>query len=183
MKQYYKEVNGERIWFKNILIVGDSQIINPTEEQILEAGYVEYVYKKPELTEEQKLTMALNDAVQKINDWDNSRAVNNCVIIYQEQELPYWANKAERNDLKAAIKDYINAGRENYRLDLRDLGIAVTIPCEALLNMLSALEVYAIECYNKTTDHIFAVNALTTIEEIEAYDYTIGYPKNLTFNL
>lgn len=183
MKQYYKEIDGKRIWFRNILFVGDRQIINPTEEQILEAGYVEYVYKEPELTEEQKLTNAINSVIQKINEWDSSSAVNNCVIIYQEQELPYWASKAERNDLKAAIKDYINAGKENYRLDLRDLGIAVSIPCETLLNMLSALEVYAIDCYNKTTDHIFAVRALTSIEEIELYDYTVGYPETLTFPL
>jgi hypothetical protein len=32
--------------------------------------------------------------------------------------------------------------------------------------MLSALEVYAIDCYNKTTDHIYNVNALTTVEEL-----------------
>jgi hypothetical protein len=49
--------------------------------------------------------------------------------------------------------------------------------------MLSALEVYAIDCYNKTTDHIFNVNNLTTIEEIENYDYRLGYPEKLIFEL
>ena len=49
--------------------------------------------------------------------------------------------------------------------------------------MLSALEVYAIDCYNKTTDHIFAVNDLNSIEEIERYDYHNGYPEKLSFDL
>jgi hypothetical protein len=49
--------------------------------------------------------------------------------------------------------------------------------------MLSALEVYAVDCYNVTTDHIYAIQSLTTIEEIEAYDYTVGYPEKLTFEL
>jgi hypothetical protein len=49
--------------------------------------------------------------------------------------------------------------------------------------MLSALEVYAVDCYNKTTDHQYAINALGTIEEIEAYDFTIGYPEKLIFNI
>ena len=74
-------------------------------------------------------------------------------------------------------------GRETYRLDLREVGVSVDINCEKLLSMLSALEVYAIDCYNKTTDHIYAVNNLTTVEEIEAYDYRVGYPEKLTFTL
>jgi hypothetical protein len=74
-------------------------------------------------------------------------------------------------------------GRNEYRLDLRELGIHVSINCEQLLHMLSALEVYAIDCYNKTTDHIYNVNNLTTIEEIRAYDYRVGYPEKLEFIL
>jgi hypothetical protein len=77
----------------------------------------------------------------------------------------------------------MSLGRETYRLDLREVGVSVDIVCEKLLQMLSALEVYAIDCYNKTTDHIYAVNALTTVEEIEAYDYKVGYPEKLTFEL
>ena len=49
--------------------------------------------------------------------------------------------------------------------------------------MLAALEVYAVDCYNKTTDHIFTVNALETLEEVEAYNYMVDYPEVLTFNL
>lgn len=181
MKQYYKEIDGEKIWFNDILILGETQIINPTEEQVLAAGYVEY--KEPELTEEQKLTNAINSVIQKINDWDNSNAVNNCIIIYQGQELSYWASKAERNDLKAALNDCLNMGKDVYRLDLRDLKISIIIDCKELLNILSSLEIYAIECYNKTTDHIFAVQQLTDIETIKNYNYKLGYPEILTFNI
>ena len=183
MKQYYKEINGKKVWFRGILITNEKQIINPTEEQILAAGYIEYTHKEIELTEEQKLTNAINIVMQEIYTWDNSNAVNSCKIIYKEQEIPYWASKSERNNLKAAVKDYLKMGKETYRLDLRNLNISVTIPCEDLLNMLSALEVYAIDCYNKTTDHIYAVNSLTTVEEVESYDYTIGYPEILIFKL
>ena len=47
--------------------------------------------------------------------------------------------------------------------------------------MLNVLEMYALECYNVTQSHIAAVKALDTIEEIESYDYTVGYPKKLSF--
>jgi len=49
--------------------------------------------------------------------------------------------------------------------------------------MLARLEVYAAECYNKTTDHTFAINQLTTVEEIKEYDYMADYPEKLTFDL
>ena len=41
--RYYKEINGKRVFFNGILNVGNKQIINPTEEQILADGWQEYV--------------------------------------------------------------------------------------------------------------------------------------------
>lgn len=41
--RYYKEINGKRVFFNRILNVGNKQIINPTEEQILADGWQEYV--------------------------------------------------------------------------------------------------------------------------------------------
>ena len=49
--------------------------------------------------------------------------------------------------------------------------------------MLAALELYALASYNATQEHIAAVKALATKEEVEAYDYTSGYPDKLVFNL
>jgi len=48
--------------------------------------------------------------------------------------------------------------------------------------MLIALEVYAGDALNVTESHKAAVNALTTIEEIDSYDYMTGYPEKLVFN-
>lgn len=41
--RYYKEINGKRVFFNGILQVGNKQIINPTEEQILADGWQEYI--------------------------------------------------------------------------------------------------------------------------------------------
>lgn len=49
--------------------------------------------------------------------------------------------------------------------------------------MLQQLEVYAVQCYNKTTDHIYNVQSLTDKSSIETYEYTTGYPEKLTFNI
>ena len=184
MKRYYKLENGIKKWFSGVLKYDGRQIINPSEEQLLAAGYVEYVPPTPEEpTEEELLEEAKSRKLVELNDYDNSSAVNDCIIVYQGEEIHYWANKTERNDLKNAVRDCIAMGRTEYRLDLRDKGISITLPCELLLQMMAALEVYAIDCYNKTTDHEFAINALITLEEVEAYDFKVGYPEKLRFEV
>ena len=67
-----------------------------------------------------------------------------------------------------------NHGKKTVDLD-------VELPISDALAMLNALEMYALDCYNVTQSHIAAVKALDTIEEIESYDYTVGYPKKLSF--
>lgn len=37
--------------------------------------------------------------------------------------------------------------------------------------------------YNVTEEHKAAVNTLTTIEEVDAYDYKTGYPEKLSFEV
>ena len=51
--RYYKEINEKKVFFNGILIVGNKQIINPTEEQILADGWEVYV---PEPVEPYKPT-------------------------------------------------------------------------------------------------------------------------------
>jgi hypothetical protein len=41
--RYYKEINGNKVFFSGILEVGDKQIINPTREQIIANGWEEYI--------------------------------------------------------------------------------------------------------------------------------------------
>lgn len=187
MKQYKKEINGKTVikTRKNIVIRKDGRVTyNPTEEMVLADGWVEYVAPEPQpIPEEVLIKRAKSRKIDEINDYDSSKEVNICYIKTPLDTIAYWANKAERSSLKSAVQDYMALGRETYRLDLREVGVSVDIVCEKLLQMLSALEVYAIDCYNKTTDHIYAVNALTTVEEIEAYDYKVGYPEKLTFEL
>jgi hypothetical protein len=187
MKRYEKIIDGKTVikTQKEIVIRKDGRVTyNPTEEMVLADGWVEYVAPEPQpIPEEVLIKRAKSRKVDEINEYDSSKEVNICYIKTSLDTIPYWANKTERSSLKSAIQDCIAMGRETYRLDLREVGVSVDINCEKLLSMLSALEVYAIDCYNKTTDHIYAVNNLTTVEEIEAYDYRVGYPEKLTFTL
>ena len=162
-----------------------SNVYNPTHEMLLEHGWVEYVPTTPnvEFTERQLYRRTMARKLRDLEKYDNSYEVNDCIIMYQGQELHYWASKDERNDLKNAVRDCISIGRTEYRLDLRDKGISILLNCELLLRMMAALEVYAIDCFNKTTDHEYAIKALQTVEDVEAYDFTTGYPQKLRFEV
>lgn len=182
MKQYIKD--NKILPLEKIVIIQDGmQTFNPTEEMLFENGWEIYKPIEVELTEEQKLKYKKEQILLDIEYYDNSESVNQCIIKQGENEFYYWADKSERSILKTAIQDCLTMGIETYRLDLRELGVSFEIACENMLQMLAALEVYAIQCYNKTTDHIFAINNLNTIEEVENYDYTVGYPDKLIFEI
>lgn len=48
MKQYYKLIDGNTVFYKDPLIVQGMQIYNPSEELILAAGWMEYTPPEPE---------------------------------------------------------------------------------------------------------------------------------------
>ena len=188
MKQYIKEIDGKRvIRTQNRIVIhkDGKQIINPKEEMLFADGWVEYKVPTPKApTEEELLERAKQRKLNELRAYDESSEVNDCIIVYQGQELHYWANKTERDALKGALRDCIAMGREFYRLDLRDKGVSLTIRCELLLQMMAVLEVYAIDSFNKTTDHEFAINACTTEVEVDAYEFRgVGYPPIPRFEL
>lgn len=131
-----------------------------------------------------ELAAAKEKKILEIYEYDNSQAVNNCYISYGGAQIPYWADKYERNCLKNSLRDCIAKGITTYRLDLRDAGVSVEVDCEKLLDFLADLEVYAIQCFNRTSDHVFAVRAIsTTADEVDAYEVSNGYPDNPIYEL
>ena len=95
MKQYYKMIDGEMVFFKNPLIVGDMQIINPSEEILLAAGWLEYIPPEPEPVDTTKYEPYTDEVVAKIKNLMQS------VVVDQTDEealenielFPTWQSK------------------------------------------------------------------------------------------
>lgn len=66
MKQYYKIIDGKTVFFTNPLVVGEMQIINPSEEILLEAGWLEYIPPEPEPVDTTKYEPYTDEVVAKI---------------------------------------------------------------------------------------------------------------------
>ena len=172
MKRYIKD--GQIKTRNQIVIRKDGMnTYNPTEEMLLADGWVEYLM--PEPTAEELLERAKLKKVAAIKAHDTSSAVNS--FFYGNVE--FWLDRDTRVSVRSTAEIMKEMGRETMTLWLGDVNVTLS-PAE-VLQMLAVLEVYALECYNTTAEHISTVNALATIEDVEAYDYRTGYPEIVRF--
>lgn len=112
----------------------------------------------------------------KIDVYDKSENVNSFILDGQNM----WLDKSTRVGLMNSTNIEKEARHENTTLWFG--GQSYTIPCETAIQMLSSLELYALNCYNVTAQHKSSVEAMKTVEELESYDYTEGYPEKLVFS-
>ena len=115
------------------------------------------------------------EAIEQITEYDQSEDVNSFTL----QGKQMWLPKETRVGLVNSITIEKNAGKKTTVLWFG--GEKYELPVDTALQMLSALELYALECYNVTAAHKAAVNVLESVEDVVAYDYTQGYPEKLNF--
>lgn len=123
------------------------------------------------------LSDAIAGKVAEINAYDTSTAVNGFKLNGNE----FWLDKATRVGLMNSTEITKAAGQETTDLWMDD--VKLTIPCDTVIKLLSAIELYALECFNITARHKAEVRKLKTVEEVEKYDIEEGYPKQLEINL
>lgn len=179
MKKYEKTIDGRvvRLSAKNIVIKnGGFVTTNPTHEQIIADGWTEYIAPpKPEPTAEELLARAKEAKKAEIEEYDTSPEVNRFYI----SDTPMWLDKETRTGLKLRFEAEIAMGKTDTTLWAD--GVQYPLSLETAIQMLYALEVYASMCYDQTQAHLAAIDAMTTVEEVEAYDHTSGYPEKLKF--
>jgi hypothetical protein len=133
------------------------------------------------LTDEDKLTFAKEMLAREIAVFDDKPKGE--VNVFYLGQLPMWFTYDRRMAIKNGVESSQTMGRTNYTIYDDDTGLSVSVSCETALQILAALEVYALDCLSTTNKHKAAVKALATVDEVAAYDYKSGYPDKLTFTL
>jgi hypothetical protein len=123
-----------------------------------------------------KLEQAKSEKIAEITAYDKSSAVNSFLLNDKKRWLDI--------DLRRSLSYSTNILKENGE---KTVDIWFDTECETMnidnaLYMLKELEVYAKQTNNVTHQHKEEVMALTSIEEVEAYDITKGYPEKLVFS-
>ena len=126
------------------------------------------------MTSEAALTAAAQKMVlAEIEKHDPSPAVNGFMLNGQR----VWLNKDTRVGLMNSTSIAKAMGKKTTTLWFG--GMQIEVNCDKAIGLLSALEMYALECFNVTAAHKKAVAELNTVEEVLGYDYTKGYPEQL----
>ena len=167
MIQYRK---GDEVYNGRFIEVNDRMIITPTHEILLENGYTPI---DVEPSQEELLAAAKVEKIAEIKEYDNSDAVNS----FKLNSISVWINREDRIGTRRAIELDIASGKTESEIWLN--GFKLVVNSQLALKLLDAVGHYAYSAYNVTQSHIFAVKNLTSINEVEKYDYTKGYPEKL----
>lgn len=145
------------------------------EISLFEAKYIEVVRPKDE--EPTALDLIKMKALDEITAYDVSSNVNAFLL----NGAVVWLDKDTRVGLMNSTSIQKAAGLEDTVLWLGTTPMQIN--CDMAIKLLGALEMYALESFNKTAEHKKNVEDCTTVEEVAAYDYTLGYPEKLQINL
>lgn len=130
------------------------------------------------MTSEAALTAAAQKMVlAEIEKHDTSSVVNGFILNGKR----VWLDKATRVGLMNSTSIAKAMGQPTTTLWLGDAKLVVE--CDKAIQLLSALEMYALECFNVTAAHKKAVAEMSTVESVLGYDYTAGYPKMLEMSV
>ena len=146
---------------------------------LMNLGEKEYDLVSEEWRERCKATLekAKKEKLEAILAYDTSRDVNGFMLNGNK----VWLDKGTRVGLMNSIQITRDMGQDTTTMWFD--GYKLEVRCDMAIMLLSSLEMYALECFNVTAAHKKAVSELTTIEEVEAYDYKTGYPKQLDIKL
>lgn len=176
MKRYYNEATQE--WYTE----GQSltrRIENgmfsgiPSVEQLLSWGFVEWT--EPEPTSEELLEQARQNKLAELEAYDNSEEVNSFTVGGKQM----WLDVQTRQQLRISLDAMQAVGRESVTKWFE--GVEYTYPIQTWYQMLAAVEVYAADALNVTELHRKDIQEIDNIEDLEIYDYTVGYPEKLVF--
>ena len=146
---------------------------------LMNLGEKEYDLVSEEWRERCKATLekAKKEKLAAILAYDTSSDVNGFMLNGNK----VWLDKGTRVGLMNSIQITRDMGQDTTTLWFD--GYKLEVRCDMAIMLLSSLEMYALECFNVTAAHKKAVSELTTIEEVEAYDYKAGYPKMLEMSI
>lgn len=164
MKQWKKD--GQAYQGEPMEIDG-KRVYNPTDEMLMRAGYV-YVEDV-----EEELQRAKEVKIAEIAAYSDSDAVNSLTF----NGLKTWLTPNVRANYLVSLDAAELLGETDITFVVE--GVQASLPIKQVRLLLAKIQRYADACYLVTERHKIAVRALQTVEEVERYDYTKGYPEKL----
>lgn len=120
---------------------------------------------------ERTLDDAKAEKLDALSKYDASPSVN----AFTLSGVSMWIAPADRANYLLTLEGAKRQGVENVSF------LGQTIPVDAAIQMLDAVNLYAMQCVGVTEAHRIAIDSLDTIDAVDGYDFTIGYPHKISF--
>jgi len=112
------------------------------------------------IAEPTELETAKKKMIKRINEYDVSPDVNSFYL----NGLQVWLDKSTRVGLMNSLNIEKSSGKTSSTLWFGNIKLEINI--DTATQMLSSLEIYALQCYNKTAEHKMNVNNLFSVSEV-----------------
>lgn len=110
-------------------------------------------------------------------EYDSSDEVN----IFYINNQPAWMDKATRVGLMNSMNILEQAGQTQYTVWLNNTPYTADIAM--FKQVIAAVELYAMQCYAVTEQHLAEIEQLNSREEYLNYKVHTGYPEKLNFTI
>lgn len=128
-------------------------------------------------SEEETISSAIGKLLNKISTYDKSDNVNAFLINGEKA----WIDAQQRASYKNSLDSVKLLGVNAVQVIIN--GNTYSISTEDAERCLAMIQYYADQCYIVTETHKNEVRQLDNLDAIRNYDYTVGYPKMLNFEL
>jgi hypothetical protein len=145
------------------------RIINPTEETLKANGYEQVETE----TAEQLLQDAKDRKLAELDVFNQSSEVNDFTF----KGMHTWLTPSERASYNVSIAAAEALGETTITFAIAEQPLTIDIPTAKIV--LAKIQRYADATFMVTVKNKAAITALSSIEEVNAYDFTKGYPEKL----
>lgn len=115
--------------------------------------------------------------LEELKKYDSSDDVNSFLL----NGVKVWIEESRRSGMRNSIDSAELLGESEVTFNIT--GIEFTVSLINARTMLARIQRYADRAYLATESHKSAIKALTSVDEVEAYDFTTGYPEKESFTL
>lgn len=147
-----------------------------SEQEKTQYAYQTYWLENPTKSAD-ALSVAKQAVLNELTAYDASSEVNSFIV----NGTTAWYDKATRVGLMNSTTIAKSLGYKTTTLWLGDTKF--NLDCDKAIDLLSKIEMYALECYNRTAVHRQAIEELTDIADVLQYDFKAGYPNKLEITL
>ena len=186
--QYDRPKGNFRLFFHKEEVTREVSHEDPETGEVTSETITEWLcdvveYEKSEATEILRLLKEDKNSLEcrrwflkaKIHAYDKSRHVEDFTI----NGIHLWLDSTLRAKVKENLDTCVQLGEENTTLRFGGMAFPVTVTMG--YQMYYAVLAYARDSWNVTEGHAATADKLTTAEEMDAYDYTVGYPAKPAF--